>query len=267
MLQEALPAPPSVAPRPSHHANEVKCPDCGRIRRSSLGDRHAKCSQCRKRKIDVEVIEEDKENVNPQRRVKNHLMSVLQSDRKHKPFGELHQTQRRMRVHDVKAFADLTNTPLMAVQPAPIPAANLVHLPTSTRRTIRTIDGIEVASEKKIKEYKLHLAQEYGTATAGINSNGVSGAYITDPIHLIHHITKKSPFICVGGDAGGNITKLGVTYLDAQGTANFAALLVYADSDHYDSIAKLAQPRLTPFTGLLCDSAAGSLEICSLLVP
>ena len=112
---------------------------------------------------------------------------------------------------------------------------------------MRTVDGIRIASERKIRDYKLMLAQHYGTETATIASTEVIGAYITDPIYLIELIAQHSPFICVGGDCGGGVTKLGITYLNERKKATFAALLVYSASDHYESVSRLGYPDLTPF--------------------
>jgi hypothetical protein len=104
---------------------------------------------------------------------------------------------------------------------------------------MRSVDGLRIATEKKIKEYKLMLAQGFGTETATIASTEVEGAYITDPIYLIELITRHSPFICIGGDCGGGVTKLGITYLNEQRKATFAALLVYSASDPYPNLFNL----------------------------
>jgi hypothetical protein len=58
----------------------------------------------------------------------------------------------------------------------------------------------------------------------------------------------QSPFIAVGGDAGGGYTKLGVTYLH-QGKQTFAALMVYEGKDTYEALSNLERQHLTPFTG------------------
>ena len=137
------------------------------------------------------------------------FISVMQSNRQRKPFEQLQARQKRARVRDVKAFAAITDTPLSALQPSHIPPANLVHLPYSTRRSMRTVDGLRIASEKKIKEYKLMLAQHFGMETATIENSHVEGAYITDPIHLIELITCHSPFMCIGGDCGGGYHQAG----------------------------------------------------------
>ena len=52
----------------------------------------------------------------------------------------------------------------------------------------------------------------------------------------------------MGGDAGNQSTKLGVTYVQGN-QQKFAALLVYQGSDKYDDLDTLQQVGLTPFKG------------------
>jgi len=54
--------------------------------------------------------------------------------------------------------------------------------------------------------------------------------------------------LAVGGDAGDQLTKLGVTYVQGQ-QQKFAALMVYRGSDKYDDLDTLQQEELTPFAG------------------
>ena len=226
---------------------QLVCRRCGAAMDRRRADGHTVCWPCQKKAKRKRDEQQDKENADPNAATRDHLISTLQSTRKHKPFQQLQPRQKRARLHDVKAFAALTDTPLSAIQPPRIPAANLIHLPYSTRRSMRTVDGLRIASEKKIKEYKLMLAQHFGTETAAINTNEVTGAYITDPIYLVELLAERSPFICIGGDCGGGVTKLGITYLNENKKAAFAALLVFSESDHYESLTKLLTPDLTPF--------------------
>jgi hypothetical protein len=62
----------------------------------------------------------------------------------------------------------------------------------------------------------------------------------------------QSPFIAVGGDAGGGHCVLGITYSVAK-VQHFAALLVYEGSDSWLELQDCRAEGLTPFTG---DSAA-----------
>jgi hypothetical protein len=141
------------------------CRHCrARIKRST-GDSHTVCWKCRINNKRKRPPEDDRENVDPHAAARQHLISTLQSTRKHKPFERLQPRPKRARVHNVKAFAALTDTPLSALQPTRVPPANLIHLPTSTRRSMRTVEGLRIASEKKIRECKLMLAQHSGTET------------------------------------------------------------------------------------------------------
>ena len=56
--------------------------------------------------------------------------------RKRKSFTTLKRSQQNKRAKAVRTFAQLTDTPLSAVLPAPIPPVHLLHLPTSTRPPI-----------------------------------------------------------------------------------------------------------------------------------
>jgi hypothetical protein len=94
------------------------------------------------------------------------------------------------------------------IAPPSIPPASLLHLSTSTRDQIRSVEGISIPSEKKMIQEKKKLSESHGTATASFSN----GAYISDPLSFISTILPSSSFICVGGDAGGGQTKLGCTF-------------------------------------------------------
>jgi len=95
-----------------------------------------------------------------------------------------------------------------------------------------------------LTQCKQQLAETHGTHTGTF----ANGAYLTDPIRFVSLVCGQSPFIAVGGDAGGGHTKLGVTY-STKGVQYFAALLVYEGSDSYDQLNALTSPGYTPFTG------------------
>jgi hypothetical protein len=113
---------------------------------------------------------------------------------------------------------------------------------------------------------KQQLASTHGTETGTF----VNGAYITDPVRFVSVLCAQSPFLAVGGDAGGGYTKLGVTYNRPgpvcyrklpngkvkqrhSSIQCFAALVVYAGSDGWDELNHLTQEVEPPFVG---DSAA-----------
>lgn len=165
-----------------------------------------------------------------------------------------------------KAVAEVLQqhgVPLEAIQAAPTPSpAELIHLPTSVRRQIRTVPSLQIPSEHSMIQCKELLATTHATETGAF----ASGAYITDPLAYVSVLCAQSPFIAVGGDTGDGITKLGVTY-SVRGpeqfrklpngkyrkrhsyTQHFAPLLVYKGSDHWDDMNELTTPSLTPFTG------------------
>jgi hypothetical protein len=72
---------------------------------------------------------------------------------------------------------------------------------------------------------------------------------VTDPILLLRNLLAESPWVCVGGDAGGGFTKLGVTFVGPQQRQKFLPLLVVQGSDHYESLRALRVEGLTQFKG------------------
>ena len=150
---------------------------------------------------------------------------------------------------------DRIGVPLEAITPPSTPSpADLIHLPTSVREQIRTVRGLRIPSEKLMIQCKQLLATTHATGTGTF----ASGAYITDPVRFVSVLCAQSPFLAVGGDAGGRngqqepLTKLGVTY-SIKGVQHFAPLIVYAGDDDWEDMDELTTPSLTPFTG---DSAA-----------
>jgi hypothetical protein len=94
------------------------------------------------------------------------------------------------------------------IVPPSIPPSSLLHLSTSTRDRIRSVEGISIPSEKKMIVLKHQLADTHNTQTTSFSN----GAYISDPLSFISTIVPSSSFICVGGDASGGQTKLGITF-------------------------------------------------------
>lgn len=92
------------------------------------------------------------------------------------------------------------------------------------------------------------LATSHATETGTF----AGGAYITDPVRFVSVLCAQSPFIAVGGDAGGGHTKIGVTYSVA-GVQTFATLLVYEGGDSWLELQDCRAKSLTPFVG---DSAS-----------
>jgi hypothetical protein len=103
----------------------------------------------------------------------------------------------------------------------------------------------------------LQLATTHATETGTF----AGGAYITDPLRFVSVLCAQSPFISVGGDAGGGRCVIGVTYSvptpteadPVKTTQHFDALLVYEGSDSWLELQDCRAAMLTPFTG---DSAS-----------
>ena len=64
-------------------------PGCGRTRKPTDPDRHTTCTACRKRAKRKYEDEDDKENMDPNVAVRQHLISALPSSRQRKPFEQL----------------------------------------------------------------------------------------------------------------------------------------------------------------------------------
>jgi hypothetical protein len=171
-----------------------------------------------------------------------------------RPYDTLQPTQqwkRRKQLRSTIAEAEQQiGCPLGALQlQQRTTPAELIHLPTSVREQIRSIPSLHIPCEQTIIKCKQLLATTHATETGTF----ASGAYITDPVRFVSVLCAQSPLLVVGGDTGDGLTKLGVTYLEADKTQQFAALLVYRGKDDYEDLDTLTQPSLTPFTG---DSSA-----------
>ena len=91
---------------------------------------------------------------------------------------------------------------------------------------------------------KKQLATSHATETGTF----AGGAFITDPVRFVSVLCAQSPFIAVGGDAGGGRCVVGVTYSHA-GVQSFAALLVYEGGDSWLELQDCRAVGLTPFVG------------------
>ena len=99
----------------------------------------------------------------------------------------------------------------------------------------------------------IQCKKELATTHATETGTFAGGAYVTDPVRFVSVLCAQSSLLVVGGDTGDGLTKLGVTYQEADRTQRFAALLVYKGSDKYDDLELLQEEGVTTFTG---DSAA-----------
>jgi hypothetical protein len=170
-----------------------------------------------------------------------------------KPWETLGHSQRAERLKRVRQFCDDLRVPYTAVAPHTAPPVSLIHLTKAKREVVRSVDDIAIAGEKRIAQLKHELAISHGTATTAFTHEGMIAAYLADPLRFIGVVAGTSGFLAIGGDSGGDSTKLGITFTNCLGAEEFAALLVMDQKDNWDALFKLAHPGLTTFTG---DSAA-----------
>jgi hypothetical protein len=116
------------------------------------------------------------------------------------------------------------------------------------REQIRSVPSLHIPCEQSMIACKQQLAHTHATETGTF----AGGAYITDPLAYVSVLCAQSPFMAVGGDAGGGRCVLGITY-SAGGKQHFAALLVYEGGDSWLELQDCRAEGLTAFTG---DSAA-----------
>ena len=205
------------------------------------------CWECRKEAKRARVEESNKENEDPQANVAQHLISVLQTKRQRKPFEQLQPRQKRARVHDVKAFAAATHTPLSAVQPPRIPAANLVHLPTSTRRSMRTVDGMRIAGEKRIRELKRMLAQDFASDTAMAARAAAVAAFIAGLLRSTEPILSSRAACPFEATRAETSTTWRCSIQTTRQWATIAAWLPHPTPKGPDSLSQRRRTRVTPF--------------------
>lgn len=159
------------------------------------------------------------------------------------------------------------DVPPEVITPPSTPSpADVIHLPTSVREHIRSVPSLRIPCEQTMIKCKQQLATTHATETGTF----AGGAYITDPVRFVSVLCAQSPFLTVGGDAGGGRCVLGVTY-SVPGPQeyrklpngkvkkrypyqqHFAPLLVYEGGDSWLELQDCRAKGLTPFTG---DSAA-----------
>ena len=178
-------------------------------------------------------------------------IAVAPRERSKRPYETLGPTQQRKRRRAGDAALEKIGVTAAAiVGERVIQPEALIGVSTATRNEIRTIPGLKIAGEQRIADFKELLAVTHGTATDKLeNENGLTAAWITDPILFVRTVAEKSRVIAVGGDAGGGYTKLGITYTDVNKKQTFAALLIYSGKDTYDELNQFKGRFITPFTG------------------
>ncbi len=149
--------------------------------------------------------------------------------------------------------------------------STILHAPRSIRNKMRQVPNMHMPCEKAIRHCKEQLNVSGGTHTASFVLAGQVGAYVTDPVRLVKalrgnpltNIALDQPrnLLCVGGDKGGDFTKLGVIYFNSTNKAHFQALVVYQGDDNFETMKLLKEKGVLTFRG---DSTA-SLHIFTLL--
>ena len=168
--------------------------------------------------------------------------------KKLKPYDELHKTQRSVRRKTAMNLLQRLSIPISALQPT-IPPQQVVHLPTSIRQQMRSVKGIRMPSEKVMIALKHELSVTHGTATATAIQGDLILTYLTDPLSFIRIVACDSDYITIGGDSGGDSTKLGVTYTNKKEVEEFSPIVITNQKDNYASLNKLNDASLFQFTG------------------
>ena len=166
-----------------------------------------------------------------------------------KPFAELGHSQRHTPISRAKQLLNEMDVPLDALVPSAPSPASLLHLSTAERVRFRTVDGINLPSERPIINLKNELANTHGTATKSTKHNNITIAYISNPLLFINTVAAASSYISIGGDCGGGLTKLGISYTNVKGDEQFAALLVMDAADDWESLSMLCHIGVTQYEG------------------
>jgi len=177
--------------------------------------------------------------------------------RKRKHYHDLSRTEKYKRLQLAYRCLDDIGVPVSALVPPKPSPASFLHLSTAKRNTIRSVDDLTIPSERIMKQLKCSLARTHGTETAVYSSESCTIAYLTDPFTFIQHITQYSSYIAIGGDAGGECTKLGISYSNVQAREEFAPILCMDGKDNFDSLSRVPIDGVNPFN---CRYLNGSLQ-------
>lgn len=152
------------------------------------------------------------------------------------------------RLNEIHTFLHNISVPTYALLDIiRIPSSHLIHLSQADRSKMRSVLKKCIPSEHLIRELKYSLADQYGTRTAHYSfidaSNKPQGhtAYIENILTFVKNITQHSNWISIGMDKGGDVTKLGITYMNKYGIAEFMPLLLTKLSDDYYDMNLLRQ--------------------------
>lgn len=198
-------------------------------------DRHAVCTPCRK---EAKAASDS---------LAASTQPILRGKRK--AYEECGPTWRRIRREKGRRALEEIGVPPEALVNTRVQPTSLVHLSTAIRREIRSVEELRIAGEKRMADCKDLLAATHGTGTNKCDENGLAVAWITDPLLFVRSISSQSRVLAVGGDYGGDYTKLGVTYTKLTDEQAFVPLLVYSGKDTWEQLNRFRQAAITPFTG------------------
>jgi hypothetical protein len=114
---------------------------------------------------------------------------------------------------------------------------------------MREVDELRIESETTFMKKRMRYAETHGTETKEIVlPPSTEGTYITDPLRFVECVASDSPHLVIGGDKGGGSTKIGPTYQNKKKKQEFHPIVIFNDTDNYESISRLSVPNSTPFS-------------------
>ena len=146
--------------------------------------------------------------------------------------------------------------PTSVVQPKDpkIPAAAVAHLDNKVLKLFR--DVAPVPSFNTIAAVREQLADAAGMRTASFTVEEQHFTVVTDPLRCVQTLMQSSQVFVLGGDRGGGITKIGVTYTTRSGIRSFAPLVTTNGKDDYPSFSLLNRPTQQLGFAFTMDTAA-----------
>jgi hypothetical protein len=126
------------------------------------------------------------------------------------------------------------DVPVTALSPRTIAPSEIQHWGHRERRKLRDINCV-IPSDSTMNKLYQDMNKTYGTECKEFDL----GAYVCDPIKLIKHLTKDSPFLAVGGDCGGGIIKFGFSYQNEDKTLEFCPIYLIYGKENLDTFLQL----------------------------
>lgn len=223
------------------------CLGCGKWKKRNTMDGHKLCVTCRKDAIPSCPLP---------------AAPVQKMRGKRKTYDECGPTWRRIRREKGRQALEEIGVPPQALMNSRVKPTSLVHLSTATRREIRTVGELQIAGEKRMADCKELLAATHGTGTSkSCDEDGLCAAWITDPLLFVRTVASQSRVLAVGGDHGGDYTKIGITFTSPNKQQAFTPLLVYSAKDTWEQLNHFRGSGITPFVG----ESAGFTDIWAVL--